>query len=84
MQPPEGPPICTALHALPSGMPPPTPKTTSRMVVPIGTSTRPVRRTMPDRANTLVPLLPVVPTAANHAGAGSHDRRGRWRASRRC
>ena len=28
MQPPEGPPICTALHFLPLGMPPPTPKTT--------------------------------------------------------
>ena len=64
MQPPEGPPICTALHFLPLGMPPPTANTISRMVVPMGTSTRPVRLTMPESANTLVPLLLAVPTAA--------------------
>ena len=57
MQPPDGPPICTALHFLPSGMPPPMSKTIWRSVVPIGTSTRPVRLTLPDRAKTLVPLL---------------------------
>ncbi len=35
-----------------------------RSVVPIGISTRPVRRTMPERAKTFVPLLPAVPIEA--------------------
>ena len=48
-------------------MPPPAPNTTSRTLVPMATSTRPVRTTLPDRANTLVPLLVAVPTEANQS-----------------
>lgn len=59
--PPEGPPICTALNFLPFGMPPPMSKTTSRMVVPIGTSIRPVLTTLPVRAKAFVPGLFSVP-----------------------
>ena len=33
----------------------------------MGTSTSPPRRTLPVRQNTLVPLLPSVPMAANHS-----------------
>ncbi len=68
MQPPDGPPICTALYALPSGIPPPMSKTTWRIVVPMATSTRPVWVTLPERAKTLVPLLVSVPTAAKASG----------------
>ena len=67
MQPPEGPPICTALNVPPSRMPPPMPKITSRSVRPIGISTRPPRLILPVSANTLVPLLVSVPIAANAA-----------------
>ena len=42
-------------------MPPAMPNITSRMVVPMGTSTSPVNLTFPERANTLVPLLLSVP-----------------------
>ena len=66
MQPPEGPPVWTAFTA-PSGAPPPIVSTTVRRLVPIGTSTRPVWRTAPERANTLVPRLPSVPIAAYQA-----------------
>ena len=64
-QPPEGPPICTALMRRPSAAPPPISSTISRRVVPIGTSINPPRRIFPARANTLVPLLLAVPKAAN-------------------
>ena len=57
-QPPEGPPVCTALNVLPPGMPPPISKTISRRVIPMGTSTRPVLFTLPTSENTLVPELP--------------------------
>ena len=67
MQPPEGPPVCTALNCLPSGMPPPISSTISRSVVPIGTSIRPVLSTLPASAKTLVPLLFSVPMAANQS-----------------
>ena len=67
MQPPEGPPVCTALIVPPSGTPPPISSTISRRVVPIGTSTRPVLRTLPARAKTLVPLLFSVPMPANQS-----------------
>ena len=60
-QPPDGPPICTALNFLPSGMPPPMSKITSRTVVPMGTSMRPVFTTLPVRAKALVPGLFSVP-----------------------
>ena len=49
-------------------MPPPMSKTISLSVVPMGISTRPVRLTLPERANTLVPLEPLVPTDAKAAG----------------
>ena len=67
MQPPDGPPICTALNFLPSLMPPQTSKTISRIVMPIGTSTRPPRLTLPAMAKTFVPLLFSVPRAAKAA-----------------
>ena len=38
MQPPDGPPVWTALNARPSGAPPPISNTISRSVIPIGTS----------------------------------------------
>ncbi len=64
MHPPEGPPICTALNSLPSGMPPPMSKTISRSVIPMGTSTSPVFTTLPVSAKTFVPLEFAVPMAA--------------------
>ncbi len=68
MQPPEGPPVWAALKALPFGMPPPMSNTSSPRVMPMGTSTRPVFTTLPERAKTLVPLLFSVPIAASHSG----------------
>ncbi|OQB35380.1 MAG: hypothetical protein BWY09_02329 [Candidatus Hydrogenedentes bacterium ADurb.Bin179] len=64
MQPPDGPPLCTALNCLSSWMPPPMVKMMSRRVMPIGTSIRPVLFTLPVRQNTLLPLLFSVPMAA--------------------
>ena len=68
MQPPEGPPVFAALNLWPPGMPPPISSTTSRRVVPIGTSTRPVLLILPPSANTLVPALFSVPMLRNHCG----------------
>jgi hypothetical protein len=51
-------------------MPPPMSKTISRRVMPIGTSTRPVRATWPASAKTLVPLLVSVPMPANQSRRG--------------
>ena len=67
MQPPEGPPICTALNFLPPWMPPPMSKMTSRRLMPMGTSTMPPRLILPARAKTLVPLLFSVPIFAYSA-----------------
>ena len=67
MQPPEGPPVWTALNSLSAGMPPPRSKIIWRRVVPMGTSTRPVLFTLPTREKTLVPLLFSVPMAAYHS-----------------
>ena len=67
MQPPAGPPVWTAFSRLPPAAPPPMSKTISRSVVPIGTSTRPVWRTLPARANTFVPPLFSVPIRANQS-----------------
>ena len=67
MQPPEGPPVCTALIVPPSGVPPPISSTICRSVVPIGTSTRPVFLILPARAKTFVPLLVAVPMPANQS-----------------
>ena len=70
-QPPEGPPICTALKpsrvTLPrrSVMPPPMLKTISRSVVPKGTSISPVLATWPVRAKVLVPGEAAVPSLRN-------------------
>ncbi len=63
-QPPDGPPTSTALNGVPSGVPPPMSSTTSRMVMPMGTSMRPPRATLPASAKTLVPLLVALPMAA--------------------
>ena len=60
-QPPEGPPICTALNFLLSLMPPPISKMISLRLIPIGTSIRPVFLTLPVRTNALVPGLCGVP-----------------------
>ncbi len=65
MQPPDGPPICTALNARPSRMPPPISSTISPMVMPIGTSISPPRTTLPASAKTFVPLLVARADAAN-------------------
>ena len=65
MQPPDGPPVCTALiRALPTG-PPPMSLTIRSMVMPMGTSTRPVFLILPTRLKILVPVFPLVPTRAN-------------------
>ena len=64
MQPPEGPPICTALNFLSFCIPPPSLKIISLMLIPIGTSTSPERLIFPARANTFVPLLFSVPYLA--------------------
>src|SRR6516225_4874141 len=68
MHPPDGPPVCTALMSLPSGAPPPISSTMVRNVIPIGTSTRPVLRTLPARENTLVPRLLPTPMLAYQSG----------------
>ena len=57
-------------------MPPPMSKTILRMGVPMVTSTRPVRETLPERAKTFVPLLDLVPTALNQS-APAATREGR-------
>ena len=67
MHPPEGPPVWAALNFRPSGMPPPISKMISRRVMPIGTSTSPVRAILPARAKTFVPLLFSVPIEAYQA-----------------
>src|SRR5687768_17292774 len=64
MQPPDGPPVWTALNRFPPGIPPPMSKIISRKVIPIGTSMRPVWLTCPLRAKTFVPLLFSVPIDA--------------------
>ncbi len=64
MQPPDGPPIWTALNVRPPLMPPPIPMTRSLMDIPMGTSASPPRATLPASAKTFVPLLFSVPIAA--------------------
>ena len=54
-QPPEGPPICTALNFFFFGIPPPISNTISLTVIPIGTSIKPVFLTFPVSANIFVP-----------------------------
>src|SRR5665647_2815440 len=64
MQPPEGPPSCTALKRLPSLMPPPMSKITWRSVEPMGTSARPPLMSLPARLKALVPRQPSTPRTA--------------------
>src|SRR4030043_440171 len=66
MQPPEGPPVCTALIRFPFCCPPPISKMISFRVMPMGTSTRPVFFTCPTREKIFVPLLFSVPIEENH------------------
>src|SRR4030042_4494408 len=47
IQPPDGPPVCTALNFLFCKIPPPISTTLSRKVIPMGTSTRPVFLPLP-------------------------------------
>src|SRR5690348_7295369 len=68
MQPPDGPPVCTAMIFPPSGAPPPMSSTIERNAVPMGTSISPVFLILPASANTLVPLLFSVPIVENHSG----------------
>src|SRR5579859_1601552 len=65
--PPEGPPVCIALNERPSTTPPPICSTTSRTVIPSGTSISPVLLTFPASAKTLVPRLFSVPYCAYQA-----------------
>ena len=65
IQPPEGPPICTALNFLSFFMPPPILYMTSLRGIPSGTSQRPPFFILPASANTLVPLLSPSPNSAN-------------------
>src|SRR4030042_2017607 len=55
IQPPEGPPVCTALNFLLFMIPPPISNMISLRVIPIGTSTSPVFLTLPASEKTLVP-----------------------------
>ena len=66
-QPPEGPPVCTALNFLPPLMPPPISYIISRNVIPIGTSMRPTLLILPASANTLVPFDFSVPMDENQS-----------------
>ena len=77
MQPPEGPPICTALNFSPPAMPPPISSTIWRIVMPIGTSISPPRAILPARAKTFVPLLLPVPMRGERLGAVAEDPRAR-------
>ena len=67
MQPPRGPPVCTALKVLPFRIPPPMSKMISPRVIPMGTSTRPVLFTFPVRAKIAVPGLRGDPMPENHS-----------------
>ena len=64
-QPPEGPPVWTALKALPPLIPPPISYITSLRVVPIGISINPILFIFPARAKTFVPGEFFVPIFLN-------------------
>src|SRR5579863_3075611 len=68
MQPPDGPPVCTALTGCPLDEPSPTSYTKVLSGVPRGISTKPVFLTLPTREKTLVPGLLLLPVSVNHAG----------------
>src|SRR6056297_2170071 len=65
IQPPEGPPNCTALNSLSSEIPPPSLKIISWIDIPMGTSTAPPCFIFPVKAKTFVPLLFSVPYFEN-------------------
>ena len=65
MQPPDGPPVWTALILALSIGPPPISSTILLIVVPMGTSTSPVYLTLPTKLKILVPELFSVPILAN-------------------
>ena len=67
MQPPDGPPACTALTGWPCRLPPPIAWTMLPRGVPSGSSTRPVFLTLPTREKTLVPELAALPVSVYHA-----------------
>src|ERR1039458_8859115 len=67
MQPPDGPPVCTALMAFPAMPPSPMSYTSVFSGVPSGNSTSPELVTLPTSENTLVPALLVLPVSVNHA-----------------
>ena len=73
MQPPEGPPVCTALNRLPFGIPPPMVKMMSRRLMPMGTSTRPVLLILPTSEKIFVPLLFSVPMRGEPVRAAVDD-----------
>ncbi len=67
ISPPEGPPTWIALSCRSPSIPPPMPKTMSRNDMPMGISTRPLFRTLPERVKTFVPLLSSVPIRENQS-----------------
>ncbi len=67
MQPPEGPPVCTAFTFLVVPVPSPISKMNFSSVDPKGSSTKPVFFTFPTSENTLVPVLFSVPVCVNHS-----------------
>ncbi len=66
MQPPEGPPVCTAFTRLEVPVPSPILNTNCSNLDPRGSSTNPVFFTFPTSENTFVPGLFSVPIAVNH------------------
>src|SRR5579871_3513129 len=68
MQPPEGPPVCTAFTGFPLAPPPPMSYTKFLIGVPRGISTSPVFCTFPTSENTFVPALLALPVCVNHEG----------------
>ena len=75
MQPPEGPPVCTALNLRPSGMPPPMSKMISRSVMPMGTSIRPVLLHAAGQREDLGALALLRADAREPVAAVANDRR---------
>src|SRR5665647_808105 len=67
MQPPEGPPVCTAFTFFEVPVPSPIPYTNCSSVDPSGSSTNPVFFTFPTNENTFVPGLFSVPVSLNQS-----------------
>src|SRR4029450_10303149 len=66
-QPPDGPPVCTALTERPFVPPSPTSYTKRARGVPSGISTRPIPLTLPTSEKTFVPALFALPIPVNHS-----------------